>query len=197
MKLIIVGSHGTGKTSIIHMLEHSRRLYSSEPTVGVMCSPIIIDINNTYNEPIKVRVKIWDTAGLKQYKSLNKLYYNSCIGAILCFDITNFDSFLKLDNYLVELKEAGITNIILIGNKSDLNEQRRVTANQGKTYAQSNNLLFYIETSAITSKNILYAFKLLVQEIYDNDNYEFRKYYIYENVPKEIKTTRRCKCTIM
>ena len=89
-------------------------------------------------------------------------------GTILVYDIANRTSYNKLEYWLNELKENcdEATEIILLGNKNDLTEEREVSEEEGKEFAQANNL-FFMEVSAKTNSDqcVNKAFNVLFAQI--------------------------------
>ena len=84
----------------------------------------IIPIDSKTN----VKLQIWDTAGQEAFKSIIRSYYRGAICTLLVYDITRAKSFDNCVKWLEEIKQYGYEKmlIILIGNKSDLEEQREV-----------------------------------------------------------------------
>ena len=76
----------------------------------------------TYN------LSIWDTAGQETYHALNKIYYRGAQGALLVYDITDIDSFNKMQLWVKELRAQANPNlpIVIVGNKMDLIENRQI-----------------------------------------------------------------------
>jgi GTPase SAR1 family protein len=98
-----------------------------------------------------------------------KRYYRGAVGALIVYDITKRDSFNNVSRWLNELQinESHPDSLVMvIGNKSDLNEQRQVTQNEATLYAENNHLMF-METSALNSTNVEKAFELLIHTIFD------------------------------
>ncbi|XP_037857257.2 ras-related protein Rab-17 isoform X3 [Chlorocebus sabaeus] len=97
-----------------------------------------------------LKLEIWDTAGQEKYHSVCHLYFRGANAALLVYDITRKDSFLKAQQWLKDLeKELHPEEVLvmLVGNKTDLSEEREVTFQEGKEFAESQKLLF-METSA-------------------------------------------------
>ena len=114
----------------------------------------------------KVKLQIWDTAGQERFKNITASYYRGGNGVLVVYDITDRDSFDNLNSWLIEIEKNANKNVykLLIGNKSDLEEKRKVTYQEGKDFATSNGMQF-IETSAKTDSKVKDAFELLTQEI--------------------------------
>ena len=71
-------------------------------------------------EPIHVKLKIWDTAGGEQFRSLGKLYYKEAAAVFIVYDCTNATSFSAVQYWLNELKEYEENSCVyIIANKSD------------------------------------------------------------------------------
>lgn len=85
---------------------------------------------------------------------------------MMVYDITDLDSFNNLNTWLIEIEKNASKNVykILIGNKCDLESERKVTYEQGKEFAQQYGMKF-IETSAKDSKNVQEAFVTMTKEI--------------------------------
>ena len=92
-------------------------------------------------------------------------YYNNTDGVILVYDISNERSFSKIQYWINEIKSnSNIDNstFILFGNKNDLEEERKVSFEEGKEYAEQNRFQF-LEGSAKTGNNIKELFTMLVK----------------------------------
>ena len=84
-----------------------------------------------------VRAQIWDTAGQERYRAITNTYYRQAIGVLLVYDISKRASFESLDKWLSEVRDHGDekVEVILIGNKSDLENKRQVSKAEGQKYA--------------------------------------------------------------
>ena len=115
-----------------------------------------------------VSVKIFDTAGQEKFRSLGRQYYKNADGCLLVYDITNKSSFEELDNYyLKEIKDncKPDIKIILLGNKTDLEERRQVSSDEGADFALKNNFIF-LETSCLKNTNVADGFETLIELTY-------------------------------
>ena len=94
-------------------------------------------------------------------------YYKGCKGAFVVYDITRKDTFNSVEKWVYDLKTLGDPNLnlILIGNKCDLENERDILKEQGEEKAKSFGCAF-LETSAFSGENIEKAFEMMVEEIY-------------------------------
>ncbi len=124
-----------------------------------------------------IKLQIWDTAGQESFRSITRSYYRGAAGALLVYDITRRDTFNHLTQWLKEARQNSSHKdmvIMLIGNKSDLEHRRQVSKEEGKEFAQKNNLIF-LETSAKTAANVNEAFCATARQIYkkiENGTYD-------------------------
>ena len=158
-KLILLGESNVGKTSLVRHYVKDEFIEAKQSTIDptFLTKYILVD-NNT------ITLDIWDTAVQERYRSLAPMYYRNAAGAIIVYDITNYDSFTKAKTWLTELKRQSSPNIqiILVGNKSDLESNRTVVNNEAKSYAEENDAIFF-ETSARTKTNVQHAFDKIVK----------------------------------
>ncbi len=104
-------------------------------------------------------MQVWDTAGQDRFKCVVSSFYRGAHGVMICFDITDLESFRNVDNWLDEAKRYCPENtpIFLVGTKSDLQSKRMIPYSTIKTYVEHKNLT-YIETSSKTNENIEICF---------------------------------------
>nr|XP_018682637.1 PREDICTED: ras-related protein RHN1 isoform X2 [Musa acuminata subsp. malaccensis] len=123
---------------------------AEESTIGAAFFSQVLSLNEGI-----VKFDIWDTAGQERYRSLVPMYYHGAAAAIIVYDISNMDSYVRAKKWVRELQRQGNPYLILalVGNKIDLEAKRKVESEEGLQYAQENGL-FFIETSAKTAENI-------------------------------------------
>ena len=161
LKYIIIGDAAVGKSNLL--LRFAQNDFKSEYqlTIGVEFGAKNIDIDNK-----KYRLQIWDTAGQENYRSITRAYYKNSVCAILVYDITNRDSFEHISSWIEDCLAQSPKTVfmVLVGNKSDLNEKRKVKTEEGQQLAKNHNMLFY-ETSAKTGENVDIIFEDSAKEI--------------------------------
>ena len=131
----------------------------------------------TYNfDNDDVKVQIWDTAGQEKYRSITSSYYKGAQGCLLVYDITKKKSFDNIDKWYSELKSNSDEKIytMLLGNKSDLEENREVSIEEAEKKAKNFNIAF-METSAYNGNNINKAFNELINNVYQNNKHAFNQ----------------------
>ena len=160
-KLILIGNSGVGKSCILQRYMKHTFEETYKCTIGVdflMKSLLIKDKT--------VKLQLWDTAGQEKYKSMVSSYYRGANVALIVFDLTSHASFdalpIWIENYYKNGPEQ--KNIILIGNKKDLIEERQVTQEEAETFSETNNMM-YFETSAKEGDNIDYVFTFTAEKL--------------------------------
>ena len=113
-----------------------------------------------------IKLQIWDTAGQERFRSITKNYYKKANGIILIYDITNKKSYKNIREWINQIKEEAVSNVIiyLVGNKIDLEKERKVKTEEGEKLAEEYNCPFK-ETSAKEDININETFEDLVEII--------------------------------
>ncbi len=137
-----------------------------------------------------MRVKVWDTAGQEQYKSLTRNFYRNSDGVIIVYDVTNKSSFEKVQEWVQSINDNTERNIkmVLVGNKIDL--QREVTTDEGKKIAEYYKIPFF-ETSAKDNIGIADFIRRLITDVLESNKP------VTDNIKIDNtsgSTSGRCKC---
>ena len=111
-------------------------------------------------------MQIWDNQGQERFKTIPLSYYRGVHGILLIYDVTEKDSFNNLNSWLIQIEKNANKNVlkVLIGNKTDLEDERVISYNQGKEFADKYGLKF-VETSVKKNINVREAFEILGREI--------------------------------
>ena len=163
-KTLLIGDANVGKSNLLLRYVKNEFVPDMKSTVGVEFGSKILKIYD-----INVKVQIWDTAGQERYRSVTSSYYKGSKGVLIVYDITNYSSFESVDRWINEFRMKSDENsaIVLVGNKNDNEELRKVTIEEGEEKAKKYNLGFF-ETSAKDGKNVDEAFKCLFEKVVEN-----------------------------
>ena len=164
LKLVLIGDSFVGKTNIMSKYLKNEFHEDSKATVGVEFGSKKFEI-----EGVSIKAQIWDTAGQERYKSITNAYYKGSKGAFIVYDISRKTTFENVDKWIGELKDNASedVHIMIVGNKSDLEDKREVNTEEVAKKAEQYKIAF-CETSALKGKNIEFAFESLVNEITKN-----------------------------
>lgn len=162
-KLLIIGNSSVGKTSFLFRYADNSFTSAFVSTVG-----IDFKVKTVFRQDKRVKLQIWDTAGQERYRTITTAYYRGAMGFILMYDVTNEESFNAVQDWSTQIKTYSWDNaqVVLVGNKSDLEEERVVSTERGKQLAQQMGLEFF-EASAKDNTNVKAVFERLVDIICD------------------------------
>ena len=151
MKVVMVGDTQVGKYCIIERVANNKFKPNTSPTIGAAFQTRVISTLRG-----SVTIQIWDTAGQEKYRALAPMYFRSADIAVLCFDVTNIDSFMSLDAWINELNQKAPehTKLVIAGNKIDMREERVIEKERAREYSENNGAVGYIEVSAKTGDGI-------------------------------------------
>mmetsp|Transcript_93419 Transcript_93419/g.166214 ORF Transcript_93419/g.166214 Transcript_93419/m.166214 type:complete len:204 (+) Transcript_93419:52-663(+) len=159
-KLLLIGDSGVGKSNLT--LRYVDGVYkdSCEATIG-----FDFKICSRYVDGKLIKMQIWDTAGQERFRTITNSFYRGSHGIVIVYDVTEPTSFEHVRCWAQEiLKYADGAAMLLVGNKVDLADKRRVPSFQGAELAEELGVGF-LETSARNSENVDKAFASLVQVI--------------------------------
>lgn len=129
VKVVNVGDHRVGKTSLAIRYTQNRFGTSYIPTLGVDFHSKIVQID----EDTTIKLVLFDTVGHEGLTSLRKRYYTGAHGAVVVYDVTNRESFEHVKDWIEEVTDrCPNIEIVILGNKIDLEDQRQVTLDEAK-----------------------------------------------------------------
>ena len=163
LKLVILGEGRVGKTSIL--LKYFKKTFNEKETSTI--NPAFYEKKVNLNGKA-AQLKFWDTAGQEQFNAISTLYYQNAVGAFIVYDVSIFETFNKVKQWVKTLQEAVGKDIIFViaGNKFDLSNREELdkrTSEINAYCAKENCKHFY--TSAKTRFQVDEAFDSLIKSV--------------------------------
>ena len=159
MKILFIGNSGVGKSSLVHRLRKNEfRNAPHEPTLSFTPTLVAAEC-----ERINYLVELQDTAGQEKYSALFRDFYRHAHGAMIVYDITDYNSYEKIKYWTLEVKKQIQSDtarfpFLLLGNKVDKNERHI----NGTNVAEDLGINGFIRTSAKSGEGIRDAVKLMI-----------------------------------
>ena len=162
LKMIVLGDIAVRKTSVINRFISNT--FSEDYKTSISCEfqKKELDIDGETG----VSLQIWDTAGEERFMAVTKQYYNDSHGVMVIYDLTNKETFVKMNKWIKNVKDNAPKDIVImvVGNKSDLIAEK---ANLGDELTPFKNEYLYREVSAKNGNNVSLAFEELTHKILD------------------------------
>ncbi|KAL1926621.1 hypothetical protein VTP01DRAFT_5516 [Rhizomucor pusillus] len=165
-KLVFLGEQSVGKTSLITRFMYDTFDNTYQATIGIDFLS-----KTMYLDDRTIRLQLWDTAGQERFRSLIPSYIRDSSVCVVVYDITNRNSFSHTTKWIedVRAERGNDVIIVLVGNKTDLNDKRRVTVEEGEKKAKEYDIMF-IETSAKAGYNVKALFRKIGHALPGMDN---------------------------
>ena len=145
-KLIFLGDQSVGKSCIMNRFMNDTFTEEYQATIGLDFQSKNVQIDNQ-----DIHLLLYDTAGQEKFRSLIPMYTRDANIVLLVYDISCKDSFMHLSDWLRDLTNLKMDEVIfaLVGNKNDLEDKREVNPEEGQKFAQEHDFIFH-EISAKT-----------------------------------------------
>jgi small GTP-binding protein len=168
-KVLLLGDWSVGKTCLLMRYMDNTFTEMHLSTIGIDSKIKIVNLK----EGLDARIQIWDTAGQERYKTIAKSYIKGANGILLVYDVTKRNSFEGIKNWVKQIKDlvSSRVNVVLIGNKIDLEDKREVKTEEGEQLGKEFNYQFF-ETTAKDGVNINEAFEALIKSIAEKYSYK-------------------------
>jgi small GTP-binding protein len=159
-KIILLGSSGVGKTSIICQAVSHEFDPEIPATAGACYTPMLVKSSN-----ININLQIWDTAGQERFRAFAPMFFRGSIVALLVFSIIDDTSLEDVRRWGEEIKQQfeEMPALFVIGNKCDLYDSRKISSDQAESVAKELNAQF-IEVSAKTREGIDELFSSIAEQ---------------------------------
>ncbi|MFX0168312.1 MAG: Rab family GTPase [Candidatus Hodarchaeota archaeon] len=163
-KVIVVGDAGVGKTSLARRYTTGQFDESYLFTLGVDFFTKHIKLEND----LDIKLVIYDTGGQERFDFIRGLYFEGAAGAVIAYDITDKRSFSRVNHWQQQVHQRceGIP-LILVACKTDLEEQRVISTEEGHELAKTEKMTF-VESSSKNGIHVDDVFKQLAQKIYES-----------------------------
>lgn len=160
IKLLLIGDSGVGKSCLLLRFCEDQFTPSFITTIGIDFKIRTIDIGNQ-----RVKLQVWDTAGQERFRTITTAYYRGAMGILLVYDVTDEKSFNNIENWYQNVQSYANEGVelILVGNKCDLDEKRVVSTEQGQALADKFGIPF-LEASSKTNINVEECFYSVATE---------------------------------
>ena len=141
-----------------------------------------------------IKLQIWDTAGHEKFRTITTSYYKSAHAIIVLYDITEESSCEHIKNWIIDIDKFAKQGVlkILVGNKKDLEEKRKVTKEAGENCANKYGISFF-EVSAKDNINIEELFLDITKSLLEKNENVMSDDKIILNINKNsIKKKKKC-----
>ncbi|KAF7670022.1 hypothetical protein LDENG_00074240 [Lucifuga dentata] len=165
-KVVLVGNSSVGKTSLLRSFCEDHFQPSTTATVGIDYSVKMLTLDST-----QIAMQLWDTAGQERYRSITKQFFRKADGVVLMYDVTVLESFKAVQPWLANIQEVageGIP-ILLLGNKMDMDGDRKVSFKEAELLAYENKVMFF-EVSAYTGSNVTKSLTHLARVLMEQED---------------------------
>ena len=163
IRVILLGNTNVGKSTLLYKMTKMNHLEPESSTIGVNFGVIFYD---------KYKMLLWDTAGQERFRSIVSSYYRNIDVFVMVFSIENIKSFNDIDRWFKEVQRLNTnpnSSFILIGNKTDLEEKRKVDKKDIQEKAKQYDCV-YIEVSCIEKCSYNYLLDLIVKQYEEYNN---------------------------
>ena len=203
LSFLFLGSQSVGKSSFIQKFYHNKFLDNTLITLGIDVVKTIGEVNGNL-----IKIELWDTAGQEKLRSIPKKYYSKADGFFLLFDVTDRRSFEEINGWIKDIRGQRSINegdnfqkqsidevLLLIGNKIDKIENRKVSKEEANNLAKKYNVKYY-EMSCKQGINIYEIFCQIIYEASSKNKEEFNNISLTrrKSVVQKIYNPNKKKC---
>lgn len=166
-KSLVIGDSGVGKSNLLGRYFDLGFQENTLATIGVDFKIADLQVDQQ-----RLKVQMWDTAGQERFRTIVSSFFRGAHGVVVVYDVTDTDTFAHVSDWVQEAKQytssGGRLTILLIGNKTDLDEKRKVTKEQGEELAEELGAVGFAETSALRDQGVTDAFQTFAEGLLAN-----------------------------
>ena len=161
-KVLLLGDSTVGKTCVL--LKYTDKIFQETHMMTIGLDYRLKTM--TLQSGKEVKLQIWDTAGQDRFRSITKNYYKGSHGIILIYDVTSLKTFENVKSWVSQIHEEISDKVViyLVGNKIDMDDERKVQTEEGQKLAEELGVPF-VETSAKSGVNIDNIFSDITERI--------------------------------
>ncbi|CAI0472601.1 unnamed protein product [Linum tenue] len=161
IKLLLIGDSGVGKSCLLLRFSDGSFTTSFITTIGIDFKIRTIELDQK-----RIKLQIWDTAGQERFRTITTAYYRGAMGILLVYDVTDESSFNNIRNWIRNIEQHASDNVnkILVGNKADMDESKRLFVEKGMKFSYIS-YDCYVMQSAKTNLNVEEVFFSIARDI--------------------------------
>ncbi len=165
-KIVMLGDGAVGKTALTVRYTQNHFESDYKRTIG---SDFAIKRLQLPERDCNITLQVWDLAGQPRFETVRQSFYRGSRGGLLVFDVTRRRTFLSLEQWKEEAFKGTSHPIplVVVANKVDLVQERVVSTEEGKEYADKNKFL-YVEASALSGENVEQVYSALCEMMIDS-----------------------------
>lgn len=161
LRIILIGNSNVGKSCLMMRFADEKFTCSYIATIG-----IDFKVKSFIMDGQLIKLQIWDTAGQERFQAVITAYYRNSDGVLLVYDITDEKSYESIRDWVRRVKAYAPTGVdfILVGNKCDLEAERKVSRERGEGLAAEYGIE-YVEASGKENIGVQQAFAHLTRTV--------------------------------
>jgi Ras-related protein Rab-8A len=161
IKLLLIGDSGVGKSCLLLRFSDDQFTQSFITTIGIDFKIKTIELDGK-----RIKLQIWDTAGQERFRTITTAYYRGAMGILLIYDVTDEKTYGNIRNWIRQIEQHAAPQVtkVLIGNKADMTQDKKVEQSRGQALADEYHIKFF-EASAKTNLNVQEAFTSIAADI--------------------------------
>ncbi|XP_077160869.1 NF-kappa-B inhibitor-interacting Ras-like protein 1 [Paroedura picta] len=168
-KVVVCGMASVGKTAILEQILYSNHI------AGMECNATVEDVYVALAETdrgVKEQLRLYDTKGVEGVEQFPRHYFSIADGFILVYAVNSLESFQKVDqlkNEIDKLRDKKEVSVVVLGNKTDLVEQREVTAEVAQQWAKLEKVKLW-EVTVTDRRTLTEPFTVLASRLSQSQN---------------------------
>jgi len=169
-KVVLLGDKGVGKTCLVLRFIEGTFTQKQQSTIGAFFLTKKVQLE----DGSMCKIQIWDTAGQERFRAMAPMYYRNAAAAIVCFDITDENSFSTMKDWVQELRRNCQDRDLILAiacNKADLSSTRVVSRERAESFASSIKAIL-MDTSAKENEGVNELFQKVTERVIESQGEE-------------------------